>query len=78
MSGITWVMVERKSSNNDHPGGIIGGEGGGLVGGDGRLDEELNNFWASRVVFGGGLGRHCCQTSQRRLAVSSGVRTGSK
>ena len=52
MSGITGMMVEGKGSNNDHPGGIIGGERGSLVGGFGRLCEELDDFGASRVVFG--------------------------
>lgn len=69
MSGIAWVMVKRKSSNNDNPRRIIGGEGSGFVGGYGRLGEEFGNFGALGVVFGSGLGRHCCQTSQRRLAI---------
>ena len=64
-------MVEkRKSSNNDNPGGIIGGEGSGFVGGYDRLGEELDDLRAPRVVLGGGLRVHCCQASQRGLAVS--------
>lgn len=77
MSGVTWMMEKRKGSNSDHPGGIIGGEGGGLVGGYGRLGEELGDLRASRVVFGGGLRGHCCQTSQGGLAISQDARTGS-
>jgi hypothetical protein len=34
MSGITWMMVKRKSSNNDNPGGTIGGERGVASSGD--------------------------------------------
>lgn len=60
MSGIAWVMVKRKCSNNDRPGGIIGGEGGGFVGGYDRLLEEFDDFGASRVVFGVGPGGHGC------------------
>ena len=70
MCGIAWMVEKRKSSNSDHPGGIIGGEGGGLVGGYGRLNEELDDLRALGVVFGSGLRGHCCQTGQRRLAVS--------
>ena len=72
------MMEKRKSSNDDNPGGIIGGDGSGLVGGYGRLDEELDDLRAPRVVFGGGLRGHCRQTSQRGLAVSQDVGTGSK
>ena len=78
MSGIAWVMVEGEGSNDDHPGRIIRGERGSLVGEFSGLCEELDDFWASGVVFGSGFGGHCCQTSQRGLAVSLGVRTGSK
>lgn len=39
MSGITWMMVKGKGSNNDHPGRIIRGERGSLFGGFGGLDE---------------------------------------
>jgi len=72
MSGITWMMVKGKGSNNDHPGRTIGGERCSIVGGLGGLLEKLDNFGASRVVFGGGSGGHCCETSQGRLAVSQG------
>ena len=64
------MVVKRKSSDNDYPGGTIGGEGSGLVGGYGRLGEELDDFRAPRVVFGGELGGHCCQTGQGGLAIS--------
>jgi hypothetical protein len=70
MSGITWMMEKRKSSNDDNPGGTIGREGSGFVGGYGRLGEELDDLRASRVVLGGGLRGHCCQTSQRGFAIS--------
>ena len=72
MSGITWMVVKGKSSDNDHPGRAIGGERGSIVGGVGGLFEKLDNFGASGVVFGGGSGGHCCKASQGRLAVSQG------
>jgi len=78
MSGITWMVVKRKSSDNDHPGRIIGGERGGVFGGFGRVGEELDDLGASRVVLGGGLRGHCCQTGQGGFAVALGVRTGSQ
>lgn len=53
-------MVKGQCCNNDHPGGIIGGEGGGFVGGYDRLLEEFDDFGASSVVFGVGLGGHGC------------------
>ena len=72
------MMVKGKGSNNDHPGRIIGGERGSIVGGIGRLFEEFDNFRASRVVFGSGSGGHCGEASQGRLAISQGAGTGSK
>jgi len=47
MRGITWMTVKGKGSNDDNPGGIIGREGSGFVGGYGRLCEELSDFRAS-------------------------------
>ena len=70
MSGVTWMVVKGKGSNDDHPARIIGSERRSLVGGFSGLGEELGDLGEPGVVFGCGLGGHRCQTSQGGLAVS--------